>query len=58
MFVCLMQYWNDLALRWNPADYNNITAVHLLANRIWKPDITLYNESGLSDAHMNSHIHQ
>ncbi|XP_055996643.1 neuronal acetylcholine receptor subunit alpha-7-like [Ostrea edulis] len=39
--------WTDYRLRWNPALYNNITSVHMKADKIWSPkSICIFNEIG------------
>uniref|UniRef100_A0A183BJD1 Neur_chan_LBD domain-containing protein n=1 Tax=Globodera pallida TaxID=36090 RepID=A0A183BJD1_GLOPA len=35
--------WNDYKLRWDPAEYGNISNVRFPAGKIWKPDVLLYN---------------
>ncbi|XP_055352180.1 neuronal acetylcholine receptor subunit alpha-6-like isoform X4 [Paramacrobiotus metropolitanus] len=37
--------WRDSRLTWEPQEHHNITAVHLPADRVWLPDITLYNSA-------------
>jgi hypothetical protein len=39
----LKQEWNDYTLRWNPADYKNISEIRVPSEMIWRPDIVLYN---------------
>ncbi|ELU04270.1 hypothetical protein CAPTEDRAFT_194559 [Capitella teleta] len=39
----LRLYWNDAHLHWNKTEHGNIEVIYIPANRIWKPDITLYN---------------
>ena len=46
--VWLRHYWNDIHLRWNPEDYNNITTIAVntdpeFEHCIWIPDMYLYN---------------
>ncbi|XP_012580272.1 PREDICTED: neuronal acetylcholine receptor subunit alpha-2 isoform X2 [Condylura cristata] len=43
--VWLKQEWNDYKLRWNPADFGNITSLRVPAEMIWIPDIVLYNNA-------------
>ena len=31
--------WNDYNLRWEPADYGNITSIRVLSTNIWVPGI-------------------
>ncbi|RXM28161.1 Neuronal acetylcholine receptor subunit alpha-2 [Acipenser ruthenus] len=42
--VWLKQEWNDYKLRWNPADYDNVTSIRVPSEMIWVPDIVLYNK--------------
>eukprot|EP00057_Strongylocentrotus_purpuratus_P021900 XP_011676374.1 PREDICTED: LOW QUALITY PROTEIN: neuronal acetylcholine receptor subunit alpha-3 [Strongylocentrotus purpuratus] len=44
------QRWEDYRLVWDPADYGNITMVHIPIFLLWKPDIVLYNNVGGSYA--------
>ncbi|KAM4836941.1 neuronal acetylcholine receptor subunit alpha-2 [Thomomys bottae] len=43
--VWLKQEWNDYKLRWNPADFGNITSLRVPSEMIWIPDIVLYNNA-------------
>uniref|UniRef100_A0A8C4RLR2 Cholinergic receptor, nicotinic, alpha 2a (neuronal) n=1 Tax=Erpetoichthys calabaricus TaxID=27687 RepID=A0A8C4RLR2_ERPCA len=43
--VWLKQEWNDYKLRWNPANYNNVTSIRVPSEMIWVPDIVLYNNA-------------
>ncbi|XP_051562597.1 neuronal acetylcholine receptor subunit alpha-4 isoform X1 [Myxocyprinus asiaticus] len=43
--VWVKQEWHDYRLRWNPKDYENVTAMRIPAQFIWKPDIVLYNNA-------------
>lgn len=38
------QEWTDYKLRWNPADFGNITSLRVPSEMIWIPDIVLYNK--------------
>ena len=40
----LLQEWHDFNLEWNPSEYSNISAVRIPAEKLWRPDIVLYNE--------------
>ncbi|XP_009874732.1 PREDICTED: neuronal acetylcholine receptor subunit alpha-6 [Apaloderma vittatum] len=41
----LRHIWNDYKLRWNPREYDGIEFVRVPADKIWKPDIVLYNNA-------------
>ncbi|KAF6092992.1 cholinergic receptor nicotinic alpha 2 subunit [Phyllostomus discolor] len=41
--VWLKQEWSDHKLRWNPAEFGNITSLRVPSEMIWIPDIVLYN---------------
>ncbi|XP_071746121.1 neuronal acetylcholine receptor subunit alpha-2 [Lepeophtheirus salmonis] len=43
--VWLDQEWVDEMLIWNPKDYYNITKIRIPCDRIWLPDIVLYNNA-------------
>ncbi|KAG8506315.1 Neuronal acetylcholine receptor subunit alpha-2 [Galemys pyrenaicus] len=43
--VWLKQEWNDYKLRWDPADFGNITSLRVPSEMIWIPDIVLYNNA-------------
>jgi len=38
------QVWTDHRLKWNASEFAGIKVVHLSNNRIWRPDIILYNK--------------
>lgn len=40
----LVQEWHDYKLRWDPADYENVTSIRIPSELIWRPDIVLYNK--------------
>ncbi|EPQ12813.1 Neuronal acetylcholine receptor subunit alpha-3 [Myotis brandtii] len=37
--------WNDYKLKWDPADYDGAEFLRVPAQKIWKPDIVLYNNA-------------
>uniref|UniRef100_A0A3Q3JS83 Cholinergic receptor, nicotinic, alpha 3 n=1 Tax=Monopterus albus TaxID=43700 RepID=A0A3Q3JS83_MONAL len=41
----LRHIWNDYKLRWNPQDFGGVEFIRVPSNRIWKPDIVLYNNA-------------
>jgi hypothetical protein len=41
-----MKYtWTDLLLSWDPADFGGLSQIALPADRVWRPDITLFNSA-------------
>lgn len=40
----LTQIWLDHHLRWNQSEFNGINVVRIPFNRVWKPDLILYNK--------------
>ena len=40
----LTQIWNDTHLTWNASDFGGITNIALPYDKVWKPDIILYNK--------------
>ena len=38
-----VQTWRDETLEWNPDDYCGIEEISVASNRVWKPEIILYN---------------
>ncbi|KAG7467999.1 hypothetical protein MATL_G00138130 [Megalops atlanticus] len=41
----LRHIWNDYKLKWDPKDYGGVEFIRVPSNRIWKPDIVLYNNA-------------
>ncbi|GMR41039.1 hypothetical protein PMAYCL1PPCAC_11234, partial [Pristionchus mayeri] len=39
------QTWIDYKLVWDPRDYGNVTKLHIPYEKIWRPDIILYNNA-------------
>uniref|UniRef100_A0A4X1SNB6 Neuronal acetylcholine receptor subunit alpha-4 n=1 Tax=Sus scrofa TaxID=9823 RepID=A0A4X1SNB6_PIG len=37
--VWVKQEWHDYKLRWDPADYENVTSIRVPSELIWRPDI-------------------
>uniref|UniRef100_A0A3B3WZI5 Cholinergic receptor, nicotinic, alpha 3 n=1 Tax=Poecilia mexicana TaxID=48701 RepID=A0A3B3WZI5_9TELE len=42
----LRHIWNDYKLKWDPKDFGGVEFIRVPSNRIWKPDIVLYNAVG------------
>ncbi|XP_005447677.1 neuronal acetylcholine receptor subunit alpha-5 [Oreochromis niloticus] len=43
--VWMKQEWTDMKLRWNPDEYLGITSIRVPSDRIWLPDVVLYDNS-------------
>ncbi|XP_013917233.1 PREDICTED: neuronal acetylcholine receptor subunit alpha-6-like [Thamnophis sirtalis] len=41
----LRHIWNDYKLKWNPVEFGGIEFIHVPSDKIWKPDIVLYNNA-------------
>ncbi|XP_030921578.1 neuronal acetylcholine receptor subunit alpha-2-like [Geospiza fortis] len=39
------QEWSDYKLRWDPAEYDNVTSIRVPSEMIWIPDLVLYNNA-------------
>eukprot|EP00090_Calanus_glacialis_P010152 TRINITY_DN18547_c0_g1_i11.p1 TRINITY_DN18547_c0_g1~~TRINITY_DN18547_c0_g1_i11.p1 ORF type:complete len:559 (-),score=139.83 TRINITY_DN18547_c0_g1_i11:270-1946(-) len=43
--VWVDQNWNDYKLKWNPNEYGGVKTLYVPSERIWLPDIVLYNNA-------------
>ncbi|KAJ8390990.1 hypothetical protein AAFF_G00097680 [Aldrovandia affinis] len=41
----LRHIWNDYKLKWSPMEYDGIEFIRVPSNKIWRPDIVLYNNA-------------
>ncbi|KAG7518396.1 neuronal acetylcholine receptor subunit alpha-3-like [Solea senegalensis] len=41
----LRHVWNDYKLKWAPVEYDGIEFIRVPSNKIWRPDIVLYNNA-------------
>ncbi|CAK5011396.1 unnamed protein product [Meloidogyne enterolobii] len=41
----LTMKWNDCQFSWNPKDYSNIESIRVPVDRVWVPDIVLFNNA-------------
>ncbi|KAJ8249197.1 hypothetical protein GJAV_G00232200 [Gymnothorax javanicus] len=41
----LRHIWNDYKLRWDPKEFGGVEFIRVPSNKIWKPDIVLYNNA-------------
>lgn len=42
--VWLRLDWNNSFLTWDPAEYDNVTSIHIDNSKVWTPDIAMYNK--------------
>lgn len=42
--ISLKQWWTDFRLAWNSSDYDHIGRITVRPDRIWTPDVVLYND--------------
>ncbi|ELT90100.1 hypothetical protein CAPTEDRAFT_89098 [Capitella teleta] len=42
-------HWKDCRLQWDPKQYDDVTVIHLGRERVWIPDITLYDSASVMD---------
>nr|CDJ85071.1 unnamed protein product [Haemonchus contortus] len=43
--VWLTLRWRDFQMQWNPQDYGGITQIRVAPDKIWLPDIVLFNNA-------------
>ena len=43
IIVCT-QVWKDYQLQWDEADYGGINVLRLPPDKVWKPDVVLFNK--------------
>ncbi|XP_023675625.1 neuronal acetylcholine receptor subunit alpha-3-like [Paramormyrops kingsleyae] len=41
----LRHVWNDYKLKWDPKNFGGVEFIRVPSNKIWKPDIVLYNNA-------------
>ncbi|NP_001166811.1 nicotinic acetylcholine receptor subunit alpha 5 isoform A precursor [Bombyx mori] len=41
----ITQIWTDFHLRWNTSDFDGISVIRIPYERVWRPDIILYNNA-------------
>lgn len=39
----LFQEWMDYNLQWNESEYGGVKDLRITPNKLWKPDILMYN---------------
>ena len=48
-----MEKWNDHRLSWNSSAFGDVTEIQIYFEKVWRPDIGLYNESVLFHVKVN-----
>jgi len=48
MATVTLQLWNDYQLNWEPSEFGGINVIRILPEKVWKPDIVLFNKSVLT----------
>ncbi|XP_018566642.1 neuronal acetylcholine receptor subunit alpha-7 isoform X8 [Anoplophora glabripennis] len=43
--IWLSLEWNDYNLRWNETDYGGVKDLRITPNKLWKPDVLMYNSA-------------
>nr|CAH7721850.1 unnamed protein product [Callosobruchus chinensis] len=43
--IWLSLEWNDYNLRWNESDYGGVKDLRITPNKLWKPDVLMYNSA-------------
>jgi hypothetical protein len=41
--LCPTQDWNDYNLKWNESEFGGVKDLRITPNKIWRPDILMYN---------------
>jgi len=41
--LCPTQDWNDYNLKWNDTEFGGVKDLRITPNKIWRPDILMYN---------------
>jgi hypothetical protein len=54
-----LQAWRDIRLKWDPARYDGVDHTRIRWDKIWRPDITLYNRQVCGKGHSvgMDHVH-
>uniref|UniRef100_A0A3B3BZH7 Cholinergic receptor, nicotinic, alpha 9a n=1 Tax=Oryzias melastigma TaxID=30732 RepID=A0A3B3BZH7_ORYME len=44
-YLWIRQVWHDAYLKWDKEDYDDLEMINIPSDRVWKPDIVLYNKA-------------
>jgi hypothetical protein len=47
--IYIYLFWSDPRLSWNPANYSDVQMIHIQANKIWWPDLSIMNAAGTTN---------
>lgn len=48
--------WHDYRIKWNPAEFDNISSLNLLHREIWLPEFTLVNSLDMTSSPMGKSV--
>lgn len=54
--VWIHKTWKDEVLKWDPSKYDNVKTLRLPVDRIWKPDLVLYNNANYYDPYIEDKL--
>ncbi|XP_032227220.2 neuronal acetylcholine receptor subunit beta-3-like [Nematostella vectensis] len=54
--VWIRQYWADHFLQWNPDDFSGIKSIIIAPDKVWKPDVLLFNQVNTDFGNLNNKI--
>ena len=40
----ILAFWTDYRLSWEPEEYEGIKKINVPANKVWRPDIGIFNQ--------------
>lgn len=49
-YLWIRLVWHDAYLKWDKEDYDDLEMINIPSDRVWKPDIVLYNKSVTTDS--------
>jgi len=52
--VWLRFVWTDYQLQWDEADYGGIGVLRLPPDKVWKPDIVLFNKYEYQNSYLST----
>jgi len=49
-YTMMLQSWTDERLKWEPHDYDNLMSISVLPEKLWMPDVQVFNSVGAASA--------